>query len=123
MDFSEYITPILTFLGGGGLVGIFTIRSSRRKADVEVKVSEIDAIHMTVEKVYQPLIDRQNQRIQELEKEVSSLRTQLVDERASHQREIDLMNKRILAISNAIGLKIQEQVRDEKGRYAKKEEN
>lgn len=128
MQASEFIIPLLTFIGGGGLVGVFTIRSARKKADIEVKVNEIEAIHMTVEKVYQPLIDRQNERIKELENEVSSLRKQLAEEREArqqernvHQREMDMMNKRILAISNAIGLKVQEQIRDEKGRYKKSE--
>lgn len=126
MDWTEIITQVLSFIAGGGIVGIFTIRAKKKKADVEVKVDEIKALHDTIDLVYKPIIDeqnetisRQNVRIQELDTEIKALRKQINDERADHQREIDLMNKRILAITSALGLKASAQIRDERGRYAK----
>ena len=128
MDWTEIITQILSFIAGGGIVGIFTIRAKKKKADIEVKVDEIKALHDTIDLVYKPIIDeqnetisRQNVRIQELDSEIKALRKQINDERTDHQREIDLMNKRILAITSALGLKASEQIRDEKGRYTKAE--
>lgn len=128
MDWTEIITQILSFVAGGGIVGLFTIRAKKKKADVEVKVDEIKALHDTIDLVYKPIIDeqnetinRQNMRIQELDTEIKALRKQINDERTDHQREIDLMNKRILAITSALGLKASAQIRDEKGRYAKAE--
>lgn len=122
MDLGTIITGISGFILGGGLLSIITLRTNKRKADVEVKVDEINALHDTIEKVYEPIIRQQRDRIQELETEVKSLRDQLAEERRDRQREIDMMNKRILAITSALGLKANNQIRDDKGRYAKKEE-
>lgn len=98
---------------------LVNLKSSKKQKDVEVKVDEIKAIHDTVEMVYKPIIDNQNQRIKELEEEVKSLRQQLVQERNDHQREMDMMNKRILAITSVLGIKAQSQIRDDRGRFAK----
>jgi len=119
MEFGEILGYVASAVGGGGLMQIINIRSSKKKADVEVKVDEIKAIHDTVEMVYQPIIAQQNARIQELEKEVGALRAQLAEERKDHQREMDLMNKRILDITRALGMRANNQIRDNKGRYKK----
>lgn len=119
MEFNEIFGYILSAIGGGGLMKIINIRSEKKKAAVEVKLDEIQAIHNTIEMVYQPIIDQQNKRIQELESEVRELRTQLTSERKEHQKDIDLMNKRILAITNALGLKADTRLRDDNGRYKK----
>ena len=122
MEFNEILGYILSAIGGGGLMKIINIRSEKKKAAVEVKLDEIQAIHNTIEMVYQPIIDQQNKRIQELESEVRELRTQLTSERKEHQKDIDLMNKRILAITNALGLKADTRLRDDNGRYKKNEQ-
>lgn len=122
MEFNEIFGYILSAIGGGGLMKIINIRSEKKKAAVEVKLDEIQAIHNTIEMVYQPIIDQQNKRIQELESEVRELRTQLTSERKEHQKDIDLMNKRILAITNALGLKADTRLRDDNGRYKKNEQ-
>lgn len=125
IDWGNILGYALSFAGGGGLVTLFTLRSSREKANVEVKVDEIKALHDTIELVYQPTINHLNGRVAQLEEEVKSLRTQLTNERQDHQKEISMMNQQILAISRALGIKASAQIRDEKGRYvkAKKEED
>lgn len=119
MEIGEIISYSLTFIGGGGIAALVTLKSSKKKAEVEVKQDEIQAIHDTVKKVYEPIIDQQNERIKELEDEVKSLRKQLATERTEHQNDIDLMNKRILAITNALGIRAEGQLRDDKGRFTK----
>lgn len=119
MDIGELFGYVLTFVGGGGLVGLFTIGAKRKKADVEVKSDEIKALHDTIELVYDPLVKQLKERIAEQDREISSLRSQLVDEREARQREMKMMNDRILAITSAIGLNTKNYIRDNKGRFKK----
>lgn len=119
MDWQGIIPEILTFIAGGGLVGIVTLGSRKKKADVEVKVDEIKALHDTIEMVYQPTITHLNNRVAQLEDEVKVLRNQLSTERADHQKEINMMNQQILAITKALGIKATTQIRDDKGRFTK----
>lgn len=131
MDWQGIIPEILTFIAGGGLVGIVTLSSRKKKADVEVKISEIDAIQHTVEAVYKPLIEQQNKTIEQqntkihaLESRVENLTTQLIDERNAHQKEIYAMQKQILEIHKALGLKATQQARDlTTGKFIKTKEN
>lgn len=122
MDWQGIIPEILTFIAGGGIVGLFTIPAKKKKADVEVKVDEIKALHDTIEMVYQPTITHLNNRVAQLEDEVKVLRTQLSTERADHQKEINMMNQQILAITKALGIKATTQIRDDKGRFSKSSE-
>ena len=123
MDWQGIIPEILTFIAGGGIVGLFTIPAKKKKANVEVKVDEIAALHDIIEKVYEPTIKFQKERISELENQVKSLQEQLSKERADRQREMELMNKRILAITSALGLKAETQIRDGRRRSAKAPED
>jgi uncharacterized phage infection (PIP) family protein YhgE len=137
MELEQIIGYVISFIAGGGLITLITARSTKKKADVEVKVDEIKALHDTIDLVYQPIIDqqnetirRQNDRINSLEAEVKGWSDKLNAERsehqreldilrADHQREMDIMNKRILAITSALGLKAANQLRDEQGRFVK----
>lgn len=119
MEASEILGYAISFIGGGGLMTLINWRSSKKKAAVEVKVDEIAALHDIIEKVYEPTIEFQKTRISDLENQVKSLQTQLSNERADRQREMELMNKRILAITSALGLKAESQIRDDKGRFVK----
>lgn len=119
MDAGEIIGYVFTFVGGGGLTALVNWRINKKKAGVEVKVDEISALHDIIEKVYEPTIEFQKTRIQELESEVKALKEQLATERVDRQREMELMNKRILEITSALGLKATRQIRDKKGRYSK----
>ena len=123
MDIAEILGYIASAIGGGGLMSIINWRINKKKASVEVKVDEIKALNDTITLVYEPLIKQQKERIQDLESEVKDLREQLSTERKDRQRDLELMNKRILAITNAIGLKSYTQIRDAKGRYVKVEES
>ena len=110
---------IISFVTGGGLTALVTLSARKKKANVEVKVDEIGALHDIIEKVYEPTIKFQKERISDLENQVKSLQEQLSNERVDRQREMELMNKRILSITSALGLKAEVQIRDERGRFAK----
>ena len=128
MDIETIAGCVISAVGGGGIMKLITWRSTKKKAAVEVKMDEIQLIHNTIEQVYQPIINQQNKtieqqnnRIQELESEIRELQKQLTEERKEHQKDIDLMNKRILMITNALGLKANDRLRDENGRYKRPE--
>ena len=82
-------------------------------------MSEIESIHQTVEQVYKPIIEQQNTRIRELEAEVKELRDTLAIERIEHQRQLNNLQKQIVDITRALGIKANKQVRDKNGRYIK----
>lgn len=107
---NDIITPILTFIVGGGLTAIFTLKYKRKQEGVKVKADEIQAMHDSIEMVYIPLINSQKDRIKELEDEVKSLREQLKEERKDRQNEIDVMNKQILQITSALGMRAVDQI-------------
>ena len=119
MNFESIIGYIFTFIAGGGLMTLINAKTNKKKGEVEVRVDEIGALHEMINKVYEPTIKFQKERIQELESEVKSLKQQLSDERIDRQREMEAMNRRILAITSALGIKAVNQLRDKKGRYAK----
>ena len=120
ISFGEIAGYVLTFVGGGGLMTLINWKNNRNKGAVEVKIDEIGALHDTIEKVYEPTIKFQKERINELEGEVKDLKQQLSKEREDRQRDMELMNKRIVAITSALGLRAESQIRDEKGRFMSK---
>lgn len=122
MNADVILTGVATFIAGGGLGALINLKSSKKKGEVEVKVDEIGALHDIIEKVYEPTIKFQKGRIEELESEVKSLKEQLSIERSDRQRDMEMMNKRILAITSALGIKAATQLRDERGRYKKEGE-
>ena len=119
MELEGIIPSVITFVLGGGLTALVTLGSARKKAAAEVKSDEIKALHDTIEEVYEPLVKRLKARIEEQDAEIASLRKQLSDERAERQREMKLMNERIVAISSAIGLTTRNYVRNNKGQFTK----
>ena len=121
MEIESIVTGIITFVAGGGLAAVVTLGSARKKAAVEVKSDEIKALHDTIEEVYEPLVKRLKSRIEEQDQEIASLRKQLSDERVERQREMKLMNERIVSISSAIGLSTRDYVRNNKGQFIKAE--
>lgn len=124
METGEIIGYVLTALGGGGVTQFFNWRLNKRKGTAEVKRDEIENIHRTVEDVYKPLIDQQNQRIRELESEVKQLREQLSAERTEHQQQIAAMQKQIVEINRALGLNARQAIRDSKtGQFISKDKS
>ena len=121
METGEIIGYVLTALGGGGVTQFFNWRLNKRKGTAEVKRDEIENIHRTVEDIYKPLIEQQNQRneqqnirIKELEAEVRELRNQLAKERQEHQESIAAMQRQIVEINRALGLNAKKAIRDKK---------
>ena len=113
-SFGEILGYAVTFIAGGGLMTLVTAKSLKKKAAVEVKTDEIKALRDAVEMVYQPLINTQKDRIQELENEVKSLREQLQKEREARQNEMNLMNKQILQITSALGIQVVSRINNHK---------
>ena len=113
-SFGEILGYVVTFVAGGGLMTLLTARFKRKQAAVDVKKDEIKALRDAVEMVYQPLINTQKDRIQELENEVKSLREQLQKEREARQNEMNLMNKQILQITSALGIQVVSRINNHK---------
>ena len=122
INIGEIIGYFLTFIGGGGIAAIVNWRINRKKASVEVKVDEIKALHDTIELVYEPLVTQLKKRVAEQDDEIASLRKQLSEEREARQREMKMMNDRILAITSALGLNTRDYIRDNLGRFTTKPE-
>lgn len=130
MEIGEIIGYALSALGGGGIASIFNWRINKNKAKEEVKSDEIENIRKSVE-VYQTIItdlktrnDEQNTKINELTQEVEQLRREKREAEIEHQRQIQNLQKQIVEITKALGIKANERVRDEKtGRYTKGEKN
>lgn len=123
ISFGEVIGYVISFVGGGGLMTLINWKNNKNKGAVEVKLDEIEALHDTIEKVYEPTIRFQKGRIEDLESQVRSLQEQLSNERKDRQVEMDLMNKRIIAITTALGMKAEIQIRNEKGGNVKHDED
>lgn len=63
---SEWIVALLGFLGGGGLMSLLTLRSTRRLKNAESRLAEVDANKNTIEllnKDVQLLMKREEERI------------------------------------------------------------
>ena len=123
MEIGEILSYVGTAIGAGSLTQIVNWRYNRKKNAADVKSDEIENMRKAMEDFYKPLVDRQNQRIHQLESEVDTLREQLVAERNEHRRQIEALQRQIVEITKALGIKANNTVRDEKtGRYVKKEE-
>lgn len=122
METNELVGYVLTALGSGGITQFFNWRANKKKVNSEAKAMEIENIKEIVDSVYQPLIAQQNARIKELENEVRDLREQRETMRAEHQKEIAKLQKQILDITRALGMKATSQVRNARGQFTKTEE-
>ena len=118
----EHLDAILGALGGGAITQIANWGINRRKGKQEVGAMEIDNIKAIVDSVYQPLIEQQNKRIKELELEVKELREERTRLNDEHQKEIAKLQKQILDITRALGLKATNHVRNSKGQFTKADE-
>lgn len=124
MELGEIIGYGLTALGGGGIASIFNWRINKRKANAEVKTDELENLRKTMQDFYDPLVKKQNERISELESEVKTLRQERRDMELAYQKQIQVLQKQIVEITKALGIKTSARARDEKtGRYVKDEKN
>lgn len=130
MEFGEIMGYVATALGGGGIASIFNWKINKSKVKEELKSDEIENIRKTVE-VYQTIIsdlkkrnDEQNTKINELTQEVEQLRREKREAEIEHQRQIQNLQRQIVEITKALGIKANERVRDERtGRYIKSEKS
>lgn len=130
MELGEIMGYVATALGGGGIASIFNWKINKSKVKEELKSDEIENIRKTVE-VYQTIIsdlkkrnDEQNTKINELTQEVEQLRREKREAEIEHRRQIQNLQRQIVEITKALGIKANERVRDEKtGRYIKSEKN
>ena len=112
MDWTTIITSIITFIAGGGIFTLVTMGVQKRKLKAEVKSDEIENMKKAMESFYDPLIQRQNARITELEGEVKTLREEKHAMEVSYQRQIADLQKQITDITKALGIKANKQLRE-----------
>ena len=120
MELGEIVGYIISAASGGGLGSLLTWKLNKRKGIAEVKSDEIENMRKAMQDFYDPLVERQNRRIAELEEEVKTLRDQLDYERTLHQKQIENLQKQIIDITRVLGLKANKQIRDNRGRYTNK---
>lgn len=122
MDWTTIITSIITFVAGGGIFTLVTIGVQKKKLKVEVKSDEIENMKKAMESFYDPLIQRQNTRISELETEVKTLREEKHQLEISYQRQIADLQKQITDITRALGIKANKQLRNGRGQFTAEKE-
>ncbi len=124
MDWITLISSILTFIAGGGIFTLVTLRVQKNKLKAEVKASDIDNMRKAMEDFYSPLlkaqderIASQNVRIKELEGEVKTLREEKNAQELQYQKQIADLQKQITEIVRAMGLNVNKQLRNNKGQF------
>ena len=122
MDWTTIITSIITFVAGGGIFTLVTIGVQKKKLKVEVKSDEIENMKKAMESYYDPVIQRQNTRISELETEVKTLREEKHQLEISYQRQIADLQKQITDITRARVIKPNEQLRNGRGQFTAEKE-
>lgn len=129
MDWITLISSILTFIAGGGIFTLVTLRVQKNKLKAEVKASDIDNMRKAMEDFYSPLLkaqdDRiasQNIRIKELEGEVKTLREEKNAQELQYQRQIADLQKQITDITRALGIKAAKQLRNNLGQFTSEKE-
>lgn len=122
MELGEIIGYAVSALGGGGVMSIINWQTNKRKAKAEVKSDEIENMRKAMEDFYTPLVKKQNERISELEDEVKTLRKERMQMEQTYQRQIVDLQRQIVEITRALGIKANKQVRDNLGRYTSEKE-
>lgn len=120
MDFGEIMTYAATALGGGGIAGILNWRWNKRKAAAETKQDEIEVIRKTIEEVYKPTIDYQNDQIEKLRQTVTLQQAEITELRSKVEEcadSRDECHKMVATLKDEIA-RLQRS-RDQRGRYAK----
>lgn len=119
MELGEIIGYVVSAAGGGGLATLFNWRYNKKKNAADIKSDEIENMRKAMVDFYEPLVERQNHRIAELEKEVKNLREERREMELSYQKQISDLQKQITEITRALGIKANKQVRNELGQYVK----
>lgn len=120
MDFGEIMTYAATALGGGGIASVLNWRWNKRKAAAETKQDEIEVIRKTIEEVYKPTIDYQNDQIEKLRQTVTLQQAEITELRSKVEEcadSRDECHKMVATLKDEIA-RLQRS-RDQRGRYAK----
>ena len=122
MEFGDIWGYIITFVGSSGITQLVNWRLNKRKntaevsaAEAEAKAAEIDNMRKAMQDFYEPLVNRQNTRIEELEKEIRDLRQDKREMELLYQKQIAQLQEQILQITRALGLKSQKEIKVTKG--------
>lgn len=120
MDFGEIMTYAATALGGGGIAGILNWRWNKRKAAAETKQDEIEVIRKTIEEVYKPTIDYQNDQIEKLRQTVTLQQAEITELRGKVEECADSRDEchKMLATMRDEIARLQ-RTRDNRGRYTR----
>lgn len=122
MEFGDIWSYIVTVVGSSGITQLVNWRLNKRKniaevntAEAEAKAAEIDNMRKAMQDFYEPLVNRQNTRIEELEKEIRDLRQDKREMELLYQKQIAQLQEQILQITRALGLKSQKEIKVTKG--------
>lgn len=122
MEFGDIWSYIITFVGSSGITQLVNWRLNKRKntaevntAEAEAKAAEIENMRKAMQDFYEPLVNRQNTRIEELEKEIRDLRQDKREMELLYQKQIAQLQEQILQITRALGLKSQKEIKVTKG--------
>jgi len=129
METGEIIGYLISAAGGGGLTALFNWRYNKKKNAASLKADEIENMRKAMMDFYEPLVAKQNEliekqdlRIAQLEREVSTLRSERRDLETMYQKQIAGLQKQITDLYRAVGVKANRQVRNELGQFTKSEE-
>ena len=124
MEIGEIISYVCTAIGSGGLGWVINWKWGRRKEAASVKADEIDNMRKAMADFYDPLVNKQNeriaqqdQRIAELEAEIKTSREERAKMERTYQDQIASLQKQITEITRALGIKAARQVRNNKGQF------
>jgi septal ring factor EnvC (AmiA/AmiB activator) len=120
MDFEQIMTYAATALGGGGIASVLNWRWNKRKAAAETKQDEIEVIRKTIEEVYKPTIDYQNDQIEKLRQTVTLQQAEITELRSKVEEcadSRDECHKMVATLKDEIA-RLQ-RTRDNRGRYAR----
>lgn len=114
MNFGDVWGYIVALVGGGGITQLVNWRLNKRKNIAEVKSDEIATMRQAMQDFYEPLVNRQNVRIQELESEIANLREERRKMESHYQSQILALQEQIVLINKALGLKAQKEIKVKK---------
>ena len=121
------VTVISLLFGTGGIVYAIVMRIlDRKKYRASVKSDEIENMKKAMESVYQPLIADQNRliaaqsdKINELKREIETLREDKYRESEKHREELARLREELTEIKRELETKANIQPRNTKGQYTK----
>ena len=96
---SRNLNNILIFVGGGGFLALFTLPSSKKKAEAEANMAMQTMYGQAIKDANEQLIimrEEYNKRIDGLQKELSELRREIESQRLYRCIELDCPSRVII---------------------------